>query len=111
MKKQIHVFYKATSLVLSTYLLFTSLFTFQGCNYEEDYSVLKENDQGPQVLENIKLSETNDLIVNLKKSLTTEKKINKKIKPAYIDEIESKFGEPNWEESQLATYDNGQSGI
>lgn len=110
MKKQIHVFYKATSLILATCLLLVSCFSFPGCSYEEDYSVLKER-KVPAILENIKLQKNDDLIVNLKKSLITKNEINGNLRPAYIDKIESIFGEPNWEESQLTTYDNGQSGI
>ncbi len=112
MKKQIYVFYKATSLVLAAGIFFVSCFTFQGCsNYEEDYSVLQENNHVPEILTNVRLPETNDLIVNLKESITTKKKVTKNLKSAYIDKIESKFGIPNWEENQLVTYDNGLQGI
>lgn len=110
--KLIHVFYRATSLLVATCILIVSCFTFHGCSsYEEDYSVLKENNQVPQVLEYTKLPESNDLVVNLKKSVITQKEISKTLKSANIDNIEAKFGMPNWADNQLVKYDNGQSGI
>jgi hypothetical protein len=112
MKKQIHVFYKSTSLVLAICILFASCFTFQGCNgYEEDYSVLKESNQIPKILGNSKLSETDDLIVNLKNTIMTGEKNRGELKSAHIDNIESQFGALDWSENQLVTYDNGQEGI
>jgi hypothetical protein len=69
------------------------------------------NSHVPQVLNYISLTETNDLVVNLKKALSTEREINKNIKSAYIDEITTKFGNPNWGDNQLVTYDNGLQGI
>ena len=96
MKKN-YLFYKATSLVLAVCIFFVSFFTFQGCsNYEEDYSVLPENNDVPEILTNVRLPETNDLIVNLKKSITTKGKITKNLKSANINKIESIFGAPNW---------------
>ena len=50
MKHQIHVIYKATSFVLAICILTISCFTFQGCSYEEDYSVLQEDNQLPKIV-------------------------------------------------------------
>lgn len=111
MKHKIHVSYKTTSLVMAICFFTFSCFTFNGCNYGEEHSDMKEDYQIPQVVENNQLPLSNELIINLMNSLTEERESKNFLKSAFAEKIIPKFGEPEWEDNQLVTYDNGLKGL